>query len=81
VWRKSGHAPASKGALQRRATQIGGVCRRSEGRASMGAREEAAAVDRGGAKRGGEAVAHTIATVHVLEPHQLSSSGSVSGTV
>jgi hypothetical protein len=47
----------------------------------MGAREEAAAVGQGGAKRGGEAAAHAIAAVHVLEPCRLSSLGSGSSTV
>jgi hypothetical protein len=47
----------------------------------MGAREEEAAVGRGEVKRGGEAVAHANAVVHVLEPRRLSSLGSSSGTV
>jgi hypothetical protein len=47
----------------------------------MGAREEEATVSQGEAKRGGEAMAHTNAAVHVLEPRQLSSLGSSSGTV
>jgi hypothetical protein len=37
--------------------------------------------DRGRAKRGGEAAAHAIAAVHVLEPRRLSPSGFSSGTV